>query len=519
MQDPYHDNDEASTLGSKSFDGEGEDSISNGSHAQGFTPSNTHALPRIVTASDELESLCRAEMSGGNDARIVGFPPTCLPIVRLLAGNHCCVDCGDEDQDRLRYASIGYGTLLCQECAHRHAVMSEGESNIKSLEEDPWNLRSTLALLEGSNTKMLDYVKHKPRWRPPKGNKSSEVLSEDALAFKQIYLSKGAGAYRKDLGRKVDDIFYSRITAMREHDAAKEELLQIMALTVSPRDPFRQIFEQNDVSPEDIPGFFANIASRGGGGVTDGSGSNVGAISSAIKARGSVGRKGRNMSTPLMKHESPSMNLIKERINSRRSMNSSILMDQHVLPAAEDDDQWGDLHANDVNVNAHSVAPFSSEEPESTGKSNSKNIADGYLPQSSRQSLPQQSSRRQSSDYGMGLVGEVGDTSIQGQHDDQTSIGGGSYPRLPMEQKWSNHDHGEDQTMASYSSRAEAPPAPLGTYRRLSSAGGRGRLVAQRPLDTGSGRGQFVSQRQLSSGSDIGGRAVSRRPMYHPPKS
>ena len=128
MQPPYHDNDEASTLGSKSFDGEGGDSISNGSNAQGFIPSNSLALPRIVTASDELESLCRAEMSGGNDARILGFPPTCLPIVRLLAGNHCCVDCGDEDQDRLRYASIGYGTLLCQECAHRHAVMSEGVS-------------------------------------------------------------------------------------------------------------------------------------------------------------------------------------------------------------------------------------------------------------------------------------------------------------------------------------------------------------------------------------------------------
>ena len=356
---------------------------------------------------------------------------------------------------------------------------------------------------------MLDYVKHKPRWRPPKG-KSSEVLSEDALAFKQIYLSKGAGAYRKDLGRKVDDIFYSRITAMREHDAAKEELLQMA--TVSPRDPFRQIFEQNDVSPEDIPGFFANIASRGGE-VTDG---NVGAISSAIKARG-VGRKGRNMSTPLMKHESPSMNLIKERINIRRSMNSSILMDQHV-PAAEDDDQGGDIHANDVDVNAHSVAPFSSEEPplftnEGTGKSSSKNIADGYLPQSSRQRILQ-SSRRLSSDYGMGLVGEVGDTSIQ-EHDDQTSIGGGSYRRLPIEQKWSNHEHGEDQTMASYSTRAEAPPAPLGTYRRLSSAGG-GQSVAQRPLSGGGGRGQLVSQRQLSSGS--GGRSLSRRPMYHPPK-
>lgn len=54
-------------------------------------------LPRIVTCGDEMESLCRAEMSRGRHT-ISGFPPMCLPIVRLLGGNHCCVDCGEEDQ-------------------------------------------------------------------------------------------------------------------------------------------------------------------------------------------------------------------------------------------------------------------------------------------------------------------------------------------------------------------------------------------------------------------------------------
>ncbi|KAL7524609.1 hypothetical protein ACHAXR_000647, partial [Thalassiosira sp. AJA248-18] len=170
MQHPYHNNDDASTLGSKSLmDGE-DDAYS--------TTNNRHALPRIVTAGDELESLCRAEMSGGDNS-ILGFPPTCLPIVTLLTGNHCCVDCGDEDQRRLIYGSIGYGSILCQECAHRHVTMSDEvsiiniippaashESNIKSLKDDHWNLRSTLTILEGSNTQMLNYVKHKPRWRP-----------------------------------------------------------------------------------------------------------------------------------------------------------------------------------------------------------------------------------------------------------------------------------------------------------------------------------------------------------------
>lgn len=116
MQDPYdnkHEDDE-STLESKESLGGGE-----------LDDSNHYALPRMVTAGDELESLCRAEMSGGNDSSVFGFPPTCLPIVRMLAGNHCCVDCGDEDQSRLTYASIGYGTILCQECAARHVSMSD----------------------------------------------------------------------------------------------------------------------------------------------------------------------------------------------------------------------------------------------------------------------------------------------------------------------------------------------------------------------------------------------------------
>ena len=141
----YYENDVASSLGSKSYDiveGGGGDTMS---HA-GPNP-GPNALPRLLTAGEELESLCRTEISGGHgQLKAQGFPPTCLPIgepkhavgfcfskqfvliglsVGLLSGNHCCCDCGDEDRDHLRYASIGYGTLLCQDCAHRHITMSE----------------------------------------------------------------------------------------------------------------------------------------------------------------------------------------------------------------------------------------------------------------------------------------------------------------------------------------------------------------------------------------------------------
>lgn len=122
------DDGENSTLGSRSFGGAAE-----------LTQAKIR-LPRLVTAGEELESLCRSELEsqeatdlhsrqsdsddagGARNASAIfrGFPRLCLPIVKMLAGNHCCVDCGDEDGERLEYASLGYGTLLCQDCAYRH---------------------------------------------------------------------------------------------------------------------------------------------------------------------------------------------------------------------------------------------------------------------------------------------------------------------------------------------------------------------------------------------------------------
>ena len=177
MEHPYHNNnninnEDESTIGSKSYLGDGM------MDDQSAIQLTNEPLPRIFNAGLELESLLRAEMSGNPFCN--GFPPTCLPIARLLAGNSCCVDCGDEKYDILVYASIGYGTILCQECATRHINITPNESNIRHIKIEDWDLRSALCILEGGNTKMLDYVKHKPRWRPPKfGAKSTD--SEDVL--------------------------------------------------------------------------------------------------------------------------------------------------------------------------------------------------------------------------------------------------------------------------------------------------------------------------------------------------
>jgi len=512
MQNPHHQYQDigadASTLGSKSSVGSAHDvnnefedeegTISNSNESQlaggyggggSFPPNNRNnnnarAIPRIVTAGDELESLCRAEMSGGSNSSMLGFPPTCLHIVSLLAGNHCCVDCGDEDPDRLGWASIGYGTLLCMECAHRHATMSEEkESAIKSLKEDHWNLRSTLALLEGSNTRMLDYVKHKPRWRPPKGSK--ETFTDDALAFKKIYLSKAAASYRKSLGRRVDGIFYGRITAMREQDAAREETMATVRAYANsaPNDPFRQIFEQNEVSGEDIPGLFdasgdrqrdadevaSCISSKGGdrGGATDAD------VAAAVKASRGLGKKGRGgVSLGLTRDNTPSMDTIKRRIELRRSMNVSIAASLEGYHRTSGKDSLVGIDAN-ANSASRPAAPLPSEN--ATRPNNNTPLSGACLPLSSRRNVLPIANRRRSLEYG--VVGEVGDAAIE-EVEDQASISGASaFQRRPSVQQqqgmWMVPGNirkvADEPSALSYQSRAisAASAAPLGTYRRL----------------------------------------------------
>mmetsp|Transcript_24612 Transcript_24612/g.59347 ORF Transcript_24612/g.59347 Transcript_24612/m.59347 type:complete len:481 (+) Transcript_24612:47-1489(+) len=480
MEHPYHNNDidDASTLGSKSLGDTDDRSISN--------DVARNALPRIFDAGTELESICRAEMSGGSDLSVLGFPPTCLPIARLLAGNHCCVDCGDERTERLEYASIGYGTILCGDCATRHVSEMEKESLVRSIGGEHWNLRTTLSVLEGSNTQMLNYVKHKPRWRPPKGTKGND--SEDVLAFKQIYMSKAAATYRKDLAKKVDDLFYGWVTQMRKEDTAREE--RMMNANTPEQDPFRHILEMNNVSAEEIPGFM-NESSAGGNdsnNIVAGAGADVGGdvvvAGSLPAAKASDRRKGRNISAPLMKHDSPNIDLIRQRINTRRSMNPSIRMSEQ----------------NSVEGYEHELAEDTMND--GTGRqqpgARANALPTGYLPQSSR---PR---RRNTQDF----VGEVGGPSIQEAYED-ASVGDGSYRSYHgFQRKWpasyEQQQEEDERSRISYSSRASwARAPPLGMYRRASSGamfgGGDG------GVGVGGGGGHNPPQQ--------------RRPMYRPPQS
>jgi len=350
MEHPYHNDDnnnynnEESTVGSRSFLGEGMDDRDPYYNEGSSMSISGQPLPRIFNAGIELESLLRAEMSG--NPSILGFPPTCLPIARLLAGNHCCVDCGDEQYERLVYASLGYGSILCQECATRHSTVTPDESNIRHINNEKWDLRSTLTLLEGGNTKMLEYVKNKPRWRASRLMGQKNVDSEDVLAFKQIYLSKAAATYRTNLSKKVDQVHYEQISAMRDEDARKEGELEQM--NTSPQaDPFQRIFEMNNMTGDEIPGFGGGSMSQ----YNDDAGDNnfIGANSMAATAGGRRRRGARNTlsasKTLNGSKTAPSADLIKQRIAMRRGMSR-----RNQMAAFDEESQMGMSEAGYSNV-------------------------------------------------------------------------------------------------------------------------------------------------------------------------
>ncbi|KAL3801654.1 hypothetical protein HJC23_013159 [Cyclotella cryptica] len=284
-------------------------------------PSSVHhfsicQVPRVIAAASQLESLCLDEYAYHSGAEREpashgpGFPSTVLPIVLLFPGNACCVDCGDEERTNLKYGSVGYGTVLCEVCANRHMMYTGEESNILSLTSAPWTLRSMLSLLSGGNSQMLEYIRSKPRWRPPKSTSSDP---EEVLAFKQIYLSKAATTYRGMISQWVEQTYDERMHQVQEEIEAREALFHLK--NMRPIDPFENIFKRNNVSREDILGLTVSSGNKSSG---------LGDSFSTVKGGG--GNAARNAVVPpsFISQEAPPIDVIKDKILARRARNPSI---------------------------------------------------------------------------------------------------------------------------------------------------------------------------------------------------
>lgn len=183
------------------------------------------------------------------------------------------------------------------------------ESNIQPLTDTSWPLRSTLSLLSGGNSQMLQYIKNKPRWRPKGGTQNDP---EEVLAFKQIYLSKAATAYRGMISQWVDDTYKERMHMVQAELVSRERLLNMNR--IRPLDPFENIFQRNNVNREDIPGF-ANSKGRHNNGLGD---------SFTVKRGTGGGRNAPVLPPSFFPQETAAVDDIRSKIAARRNRNPSI---------------------------------------------------------------------------------------------------------------------------------------------------------------------------------------------------
>lgn len=158
---------------------------------------------------------------------------------------------------------------------------------------------------------MLEYIRSKPRWRPPKSNTPAD--SQEVLAFKQIYLSKAATAYRGMIAQWVDQTYRERLQQVQSEIEARETLFQLKNRPTV--DPFEHIFKRNNVSRDDILGLTSSAVNKSSG---------LGDSFSTVK--GGAGNAARNAVVPpsFITQAAPPIEVIKDKIRARRARNPSI---------------------------------------------------------------------------------------------------------------------------------------------------------------------------------------------------
>ena len=81
--------------------------------------------------------------------------PKILSEIIGLPGNGYCVDCGARNPD---WASIGFGTLVCLDCAGRHRGWGVHVTLVRSLNLDTWTSLQLNYLLCGGNDLFVEYI-------------------------------------------------------------------------------------------------------------------------------------------------------------------------------------------------------------------------------------------------------------------------------------------------------------------------------------------------------------------------
>ena len=118
-----------------------------------FDMAQTLDMLSVKSKSMDTSSVGPAQLD--SSLEINKFPEHLLLIVYSLLGNKMCVDC--HSRKNLTWASVGYGTVMCEQCAFDHlsSGLTSKHSAPKSLDKTSWNLREVIALLEGGNAQFL----------------------------------------------------------------------------------------------------------------------------------------------------------------------------------------------------------------------------------------------------------------------------------------------------------------------------------------------------------------------------
>lgn len=106
----------------------------------GATPAVTQtSAPTGTTPAIKFEDLTMNEMG----------------IICNIPGNDKCMDCGFV---RPEWASLGFGILICLDCAGFHRSLGAHLSLVRSMKMDSWSALQKAKLMRGGNRKFADYL-------------------------------------------------------------------------------------------------------------------------------------------------------------------------------------------------------------------------------------------------------------------------------------------------------------------------------------------------------------------------